>query len=397
MSRANFTAGMEEVIKKIKDDRRRQHEDELNANGTLFVADIESYLKDCIDNQKLITKTELADIISDDHNLLKSDEIKALIDGKYLTDVELINKGIRREWFDLLNRPRLMTIKPNNTQIDHIDNGTTEVYMWGLPSSGKTCMLGALMAAARKRPYFANLTYSSCQDYGAIVRQIFPTTSSYCILPGRTPINYNFAVGTEMTDDDGKLRNYTFVDMSGELFCGWSGAHRNTNVTYQQAFREFENFFIHNRSNNPRIHIFIIEYHIEDDLFYKSITQSNYFNTGIAYLKAKNAIDLGKDRFIVAVTKSDLMANDTSLIARWLAKHPYVDPSTFNVKENSKSLLTQWVQEHYEGDLGALVNAIDKKAPKYVAFDIGEVCFQDLCCFNVLQASRLLGEIVSLN
>lgn len=91
--------------------------------------------------------------------------------------------------------------------LDEIHKQSTEVYFWGIPSSGKSCALGAILSVA------AN---------GRIARSMDPDTESqgygymnYLInlfhdgrigtLMGGTPIEAFYEMGFDLVDQEGKF------------------------------------------------------------------------------------------------------------------------------------------------------------------------------------------------
>ena len=258
----NFTSQMTAVRDEIKERRLRQLNEDYDG-PLLFQARIVDYVTDCIDRD-IITRPQLTTLILSDHNLFSSEDIKAFIQKGFITLQDLTNGNIPNGFVDLLKRRRPQPPTPTTTAIQKISPGTTEVYMWGLPSSGKTCLLGAMMGAASSADsrLASRILYSGSMQYGYNICQSFGCDGSFIYLPGRTPDTFNFAVETEIQElkPKSKTHHITFIDMSGELFCDLNsearvmGAqHRShlDNEQYKTAREEFNNFFI---SNKARTH-----------------------------------------------------------------------------------------------------------------------------------------------
>lgn len=381
-----FTDQMTAVRAEIKERRLRQLNEDLDGR-LLYQAKIVDYVNDCIDSS-IITRLQLKDLILDDRNLFSSEDIKAFIEKNYFTHQDLIVGGIPEGFVRLLRKRRPQPPAPSQTAIKKIPSGTTEVYMWGLPSSGKTCLLGAMMAAANSGSsgLASRILMGDSMQYGYNICQTFRYDKSFIYLPGRTPDTFNFAVETEIKDRSGRTHHITFVDMSGELFCDLNsearvadGQHLShiENEQYRTAREEFNNFFVSNKSDNPRFHIFIIEGHpgtdpsVDDDLKYKGITQFNYLQNGINYLESRSHIDPTRDRMFLAVTKSDLL------------------PASQEFKN--------WLETWYSSGHWSIFQTGGRTVPITAGLDIGEVCFQDLCHFDMTQPLALLRQILIAN
>lgn len=122
--------------------------------------------------EKNIVKTEeLLNELRKDINLLDAVVIKKLYDKEILDYDDILSLGVDesfiRKLFSLTQPIRFMAPEA----IDRINMESTEVYFWGIPSSGKSCALGAILSAANSGEV-ANSMHPdvNCQGYGYMTR-----------------------------------------------------------------------------------------------------------------------------------------------------------------------------------------------------------------------------------
>ena len=196
--------------------RRFCRENDLQDNPAIYIAE-------AIDKGDL-SHDELKALIADDHNLLDAATVNYLVSNKIISESELENDcGIDRGFVDMLGTPITEMIDVEGS-IDHIDEGSLEVYLWGIPSSGKTCALGSILCAAKTN---RNVVLSvepvtnNAHDFGyeSKLESIFTNNGDFCVLPGRTPVKTNFAIGLQLEDLKNEVHPVTLIDMAGELFC----------------------------------------------------------------------------------------------------------------------------------------------------------------------------------
>ena len=92
---------------------------------------------------------DLQEMLRDDPNIINTAAMRRLLDEGYVTRDEVVEAGIGQEFIDKLYefdsvRPRFDEAEP----VGPITRDCTEVYFWGIPSSGKTCAMGAINGMA---------------------------------------------------------------------------------------------------------------------------------------------------------------------------------------------------------------------------------------------------------
>lgn len=326
-----------------------------------------------------ITKEELLMVVCEDCNLLNSKAVKDCVDNGLFSAQDLIDQGIDKHFVHMLGEEP-EDVLPDSGYIESIGWKAKEVYFWGIPSSGKTCALGTILAAARGGNVAKSMRVEKCQGqlYQIILSQIFKREDFYCILPGRTPVDSNFAIRTVLEDMRGKDHPVTLIDMAGELFCAtlWNEQGRTENLkdSHRQALQEFENMLVTKKSDNPKYHFFIIEYN-EEEKKYKGFDQDVYLEHGLQYLFEKGVLANANNGLYVIVTKTDLVKRNTP---------QGMDPNEY---------LTQCLEKRYPNFLNLLntyCKRYDMSGGLPIPFDIGEVCFQNLCQVKTERAQRIV-------
>ena len=339
-----------------------------------------------------ITKEQLLRIFADDHNLVDYMHVGQCVDDGLFTVDELAATGIDETFVSMLwDRQQDVLPDVGRIKMEDIPVGTREVYFWGIPTSGKTCAIGTVIRAARMTTVTECMRVERCQGklYYQKLKQIFDRKDTdYIILPGRTPVDTNFAIKTILVDHQQKEHPVTIVDMAGELFCSlvWreNGSENLVTDKHLTAQKEFEEILCNNRDSNPKTHFFILEYsknERRDDQ--DEFSQDTYLEEGLQYLIDNGVLEKSTDEAYVIITKTDLAWNDV--------------PEGMDVN----LYLVDFLNKRYPNFFALLKRQCEDKGicggqlPKPIPFDIGEVCFQHLCRVNVERANRIVEILIA--
>lgn len=332
---------------------------------------------------------KLVGLIAADHNLIDIATLRSCLENGLLTREQLIQEcGMDEELLQMVWRAP-ESVMPDTPPIQQLTEDTTEVYMWGIPSSGKTCALGALLAAIREGKTAVNVDLDEeCQgyEYQKVLSGIFTGNGDCCMLPGRTPVKKNFAIGMTLDDAHGWHHPITLVDMAGELFCTivWRDNHSERLVTdkHQEALAEFEKILVDEKSEHQKLHVFIIEYGAEDKR-YEGFDQDTYLECGLQFLEEKNVLRDATQAMYVLVTKTDQVKYH------------------LREGETADQHLADYLWKYY----GNFFSTLDSLCHKYdlcgghmpnpIPFDIGEVCFGSLCKLDTSRANDVLRMLMA--
>ncbi|MBR6264480.1 MAG: hypothetical protein IKR05_14875 [Prevotella sp.] len=339
--------------------------------------------------QGKLTPEKLVRMLSADHNLMDGATVKECLDRGVFTKDQLEREcGFDSQMVEMLGKvPE--DVLPEAGVIRQLPEATTEVFFWGIPSSGKTCALGVVLAAAKEGTVAQGMSVEEgCQghEYYQILCRIFPSDGTYCLLPGRTPVTTNFAIHLHLEDRHHHDHPITLVDMAGELFCAllWKKHGRDDQVTdnHRRALEEFEKILVTEKSEHQKFHFFIIEYGAEDKK-YKGFDQDTYLEYGLRHLNERGVLENATEGIYVIVTKTDQV------------KHR-LQPG-----EDEATHLSKYLMTYYPNFIGLLDQCCRKyelcggKLPDPIPFDIGEVNFCNCCHISTERARDVVKVMLA--
>ena len=329
----------------------------------------------------VITMDTLRESIRQDHNLLSSAACGRIIERGILNRRDLRQCGIDDDFIDNMLHSGYVQNFESPAPLTEIAGGCTEVYFWGIPSSGKTCALGSILSVARNGLSARSmLPDSDCQGFGYMSRlsSVF-TPDTVCQLPGGTPVTSTYEMRFQLQDSHLKVHPIACIDMAGELFtCMFlKDAGEQLNNAQQMAMDTLDNILLSNRSVNRKIHFFVIEYGAEQRL-YNDLPQVNFLDAAAMHLRRKGVFRDQTDAIYIIITKAD----KTRLEGQQLEEH-----------------LKKYVEQNYLGFYNNLTriceeNEINGGKVKIWPFTIGEVCFKDFCRFNPASAERIVALLM---
>lgn len=338
-----------------------------NAN---IANEIKSYIK-----KDYATKTEFLDKLREDCNLLNASAVKHLIDEHIITIADLSGIGIGKQFIKAMLTGLQTDSYTYTRSLDRIHKQSTEVYFWGIPSSGKSCALGAILSVAGSGKVAKVMdadTASQGYGYMTYLTSHFPQNGEVGTLLGGTPIDAFYEMGFDLTDESNRTHPITCIDMAGELMrCMYkSNANMPLSDTDLNMLDTMTKVLIDNRSTNRKIHFFVIEYGGEDRIF-DGYHQDVYLNGALSYIKDTGIFKKETDAIFIMVTKVDKM------------------------KHVTRDAITQYVKDNYEGFYNGLNkicedNEINGKKVEIVAFSLGKVCFQNYCKFDTKPAENVV-------
>lgn len=333
---------------------------------------------------------DLLDEIEDDNNFLNAWVIKELVKKQRLNYRDLEDIGIKPEFIQKLagNVQRTRFDVPESiSEISRKE--TTEVYFWGIPSSGKSCALGAILSVAGNGQVAKTMTLDSdCQgfDYMNRLPQCFLSNGTVCVLPEGTPTMSTYEMGFDLTDQKGLVHPITCIDFAGELIKCMYKTFAKKPLTNQEksALDTLTNILISNRTSSRKIHFFVVEYGAENRQ-YEGLPQINYLKATLNYinsLKDNNGNSIFKtstDAIYLVVTK--------------------VDKLKAYKGQNKSALLSEHVIDHYGDFYNGLkqiceANQINGGKVSVLPFSLGKVCFQNYCKFNTAYAESIVNLIM---
>lgn len=333
-------------------------------------------------DRKKITHSDLLGMIRADHNVLSAAVVSILLDNGYLDYDDFESIGINRAFIrHLVNREKSQGFAIPR-KLDKINKLSTEVYFWGIPSSGKSCALGAILSVAGNGKVAKSMSKDNdCQGYGYMTRlaELFRSDTSVGTLPEGTSIYSTYEMGFDLEDQNGAVHPLTCIDLAGELVrCMYkSDADEDMGEDEMASLDTLTNILIDNRSRNRKIHFFVLEYGA-DDRKYEGLTQNVYLEGALRYIE-----------------RSGIFKNDTDAIYLIITK---VDKANAGKGELS-TILKDYINNIYGGFYNGLVKIcrdceINSGNVEILPFSLGEVCFQDYCLFDDRAASIVIRKLL---
>lgn len=329
-----------------------------------------------------ITKQELMDKIEEDHNFLSAGVINKLWSAQDITDLDRFN-GIDYDFIKAMMAKedrKKFEIPRIITEVTKVPS--TEIYFWGIPSSGKTCAIGAILSAANNGKTALSMPKDNgCQGYYYMntLSELFRNDGTIGMLPEGTPTIATYEMAFDLEDQNHKLHPITCIDLAGELVkCMFkSDAKKDLQIDEQQALDTMTNVLVKNKTGNRKIHFFVIEYGAEKKL-YEGLPQRTYLDGAVAYLQNTNIFEKDTDAIYLLITKTDKINKQGEDFVSELKEH--INNNYLQFLNGLKLICRE--------------NEINDGEVEIIPFTLGEVCFQNYCRFKEKTAAFVVNKIL---
>ena len=325
--------------------------------------------------------------INRDHNLLKSSVVNNLLSENVLTQEHFKQMGIRWQFMQALSTGQGVQNFATPPLLEGIRRKSTEVYFWGIPSSGKSCAIGAIisMAAACKAAQCSSIFEDNhCQGYNYMMRlrNLFRMDGRVTSLPNRTPVIATYEMGFDLHDRKGRVHPLTFIDLAGELIrCMFkSDIGQKLADDEQQALDVLDKILVDERTDNQKLHFFVLEYGGEERE-YEGLSQASYLAGALNYIRDKGIFRNRTDGIYLLITKADKSGMSEEELPDYLLEYIYDIHGYQGFAQGLKTLCKQ-----YHINNGEL---------QVFPFSLGEVCFKDYCIFDGRYTEDVITELVN--
>jgi len=329
-----------------------------------------------------IAQSDLIDMIKADNNVVRASVITMLLNDGFLAYDDFERIGIDGKLIRHLVNGEKSQPFAIPQKLEKINKRSTEVYFWGIPSSGKSCALGAILSVAGNGKVAKSMKQDNdCQGYGYMTRlkSLFASSSSVCTLPESTSIYSTYEMGLDLTDENDATHPLTCIDLAGELVrCMYkSDARENMSDDETESLDTLTRILIDNRTENRKIHFFVLEFGAENRR-YDGLTQSVYLDGALRYIERTGIFKDDTDAIYLLITKVDK------------ANAP---------KGQLANVLREYISRTYGGFYNGLVKIckdceINNGMVEIVPFSLGKVCFQDYCLFDDKPASNVVQKLI---
>lgn len=329
-------------------------------------------------------KEEIIRALTEDRNAYNLNYIKACgitaadLRGKITDSNGNVRDEVLKSWNKSAKNLQMGTMPSS------IPAGSTEVYFWGVPGSGKTCAMAAILSMANQMGYFEpregeGLGYMTELSTAFIPEPHAPAvylpTSSAIETTQYLPLTLNEPI------DKGIIKEHqlSIVEISGEIFeCFALELQRRPFKTenHKNTYNQLKSYL--QSTENPKYHFFIL-----DSQPALNSNQMAYLQQAALYFKNNKIFNNTTQGISLIVTKVDTLSPN---------RDQWVSCATQAAKQYFGSLVTSLkriVGSPEYGGLGLSNGDLD-----VIPLSIGEVFFKSLCLFDPQPASVLVNLLM---
>ena len=313
----------------------------------------------------------LIDEMKADPNALSVFEIQDYLQSHTLTTDDLEEVFGSQKTQAILNY-QSPSILPAGGAPPELSGGSTEVYFWGTPSSGKTCALGGIISNAGRKGILEKLQCTG-YDYMTRLSNIFDS-KGYCTFPDSTSIGNIQEMMMRLIDKKQKTHSVTLVDLAGELFrCVYA---QSNGLFLDDERTATLNTMLHYLTDkrNKKMHFFVVEYGAQDKKW-EGLTMANYLAHMVSFLEQEQIIKKSTVGVYVLVTKCDKI------------------PCS---REERPEKAFRFVEEELGEFWGPLQRICARNGVadlKVLSYSVGDVFAQKLCKFDPSDTEKVLEKI----
>jgi hypothetical protein len=330
-------------------------------------------------NQESKEKNKIIEKILRNPNSFKPKAIQKYLKDAIITKGDLINAGIPESIISYLSIDNISNPEPKlGITPDFIPEGYTEVYFWGIPGSGKTCALAAILSTAQKLGYL-EIASGPGFDYMLQLKNIF--TNNISVLPGPSPEDTTqYLPFTLKKPNERFSRSVSLIELSGEIFQCFlrKNAGKELKDDHEKTFNSLSRFL---NGNNRKIHFFFIDYNEGNKLDQEGYTQSDYLNAAASFFNDRNNNFFKKstEAIYIVLTKSDLMPCDKDERVSQVKEH---------LMNNNFLAFVNVLRSRCRE------NSINGNKILGTPFALGNVYFNDLCEFDSESAENIIDILM---
>jgi len=321
---------------------------------------------------------------------MKSKEYAALFDKTILSDTDYSSIGVSKEIVEKLEQigePKKIGVESLDREAFNkgeykIPSPCTELYLWGLPASGKSCFLSALLSTANtKKMYRGFKDISNHNSYFERLMNVFSRDGQLSTVINGTNTSSIASTRFVLNHPEHKSRCVGLIDLAGETFKSMH-AYNNKEMLDDALDLCLQVTTTYLRdSKNRKLHFFIIPYNRDgEEKLIDGYSSAQFLHACSTYLVREKVIKESTDGIYVIVTKIDLMGGD---------------PMEYEKKAE------EYVISRYGSFYNSLIdickeNGISTRSDKRVRvlpFTIGKMVSREACLFDEKGALEVLDEI----
>lgn len=259
---------------------------------------------------------------------------------------------------------------------------SSEIYFWGLPSSGKSCCLGSMLSQSRNLGYYDSFEGALGADYFQVLSNVFHPDKLCNLVQSTNETSIAYARYTFNHQKFGK-RQCCLIDLAGETFKAMRDRLRHKEMSDDKSrCLDVATDFLRD-TRNRKLHFFIVPF-LEDPtepVKGTDVCMEDFLHDCMQYLKEEKVFNNSTDGIYIIVTKTDIMPGVTDANRDAKARDYVIAnyPSLYNA-------LTEVCRDNY-------INKFDNQPVRVLAFSIGELLTSDICRFDPKGGNRLIDII----
>lgn len=317
----------------------------------------------------------------------KVDFLKLLIDEKIFSQQELIAHGVcTAGTFDMLyNSPELPSIEQTENSNPQIAKGATDVFLFGIPSSGKTCVLMGLLGSK-------NFVYdNAASGPGGTYADNLSIYRRHNKAPGRTYGNFVAQIqGVVYRDNSETVYPINLIEMSGEEFAMKIALNPENLVDFEDMGTGATKILT---SDNRKI-IFIVIDPTADGLIKLSST-----------LKDGSPVTRIVEQDIIITKMVNMLIKNPKVLKNTNAIHFILTKSdTLGSRDERDKIAVERIRQLYGKTIMTLrdicktysINKSTDYQPSLFTFSLGEFHVGDLFEYDSYDADKLMNIVTSM-
>lgn len=307
-----------------------------------------------------------------------------MFDESLLTDSDYLEIGLTKEDVRTLKNftsHKKIDIKQLDKEVFDkngykLPDKCTEIYFWGMPSSGKSCCLSAILSTASNNGYCGGYEAGiSGNTYFEQLTNIFQEDGGMSTLISGTNTNSIASASYKMIHPKHGTRRMCLIDLAGETFKSMHKVNNNESIddeALQLCLDVTRNYLLDSR--NRKLHFFVVPYNDKETPDRDGYTTSQYLQACATYLQNDNIIKDTADGIFIVVTKADKMN---------CAPEDYKAKAEEYIKTRYKSFYNSMGVVRGKEGLG-------RKGIEILHFSIGEMITPEICKFNAQGAEDFI-------
>jgi hypothetical protein len=299
-------------------------------------------------------------------------EILKHLNNNVISYQDILDAGVPSAILQRLYNIEVRELKLGNP-VDDIPTDFTEVYFWGIPGSGKTTALSAILSTAENKGYLS-LASGPGLNYATQLKNVFNETES--VLPPPTPVEKTQFLPFSLRKGDDHPRTVSLIELSGEIFECFYNHNAGTDFPTNNHQQTFNSLMHYLNSPNRKIHFFFIDYNKGNAMDINNRTQSDYLNAAAEFFEKNSIFKKSTDAVYVVLTKADLIQGTNSY-------------------EERRDIAGEFLNDRFP----AFIRTLKAHCKKYSInsgrvifepFSLGKVYFKFLCSFDDSSAKKIL-------